>query len=213
MKMKSILLSAIVVLLAVAVGTTHAVPLFNGVDLSGWTYGSWAWEVENGVLRNTGVGDIGDWLRYETQLPSEEFSFEIRMRVVDHSNAYPRPRIYMVHEFYFGNEGFINQFEIYGSDLTNIQQVGNDSYDIGEWNVLRLEVDNQDQVSFYKNGILTHTATRIRSTSLNILIRPGDDWSAGHIEISSITYIPEPATLLLLALGTLALRKRKYYHF
>jgi len=28
-----------------------------------------------------------------------------------------------------------------------------------------------------------------------------------------VEYIPEPATLLLLALGTLALRKRKYYHF
>jgi len=191
---------------------SYGIPLFNGIDLSGWSSSEPGWEVENGILRNIDVGDGHNHLHYNTQLSSDEFSFEMRIRVVDCTNTYPRPRIYMDwegDEFYFGNEGFINQFGIYGNDLSNIMQVGDDSYNIGDWYVLRLEVDAHDHVTFFKNGILTHTATRIIQMPLDILIKPGDDWSAGHIEISSITYVPEPATLLLFGLGGLMLRRKE----
>lgn len=214
-------------LMALCVLTTtsaisYGVPLFNGLNLSGWTYHGSPWVVTRyATLANTGTGNANDWIEYNTQLPPDPFTFEIRMRVLDCTNTTPRPRIilvaknlpYEIHDvgrIYFGNEGFVNQFEIYGDDLTNINQVGDDHYAVGHWHVLRFEVDGRNQVSFFKDGMLTYTATRITESPLNIIIRPGDSWSAGHIEISSIEYVPEPATLLLLGLGAaVLLRKRR----
>lgn len=167
------------------------IDLFNGVDLSGWVYGETPWEVEGGILRNAGRGNDKDWIMYEKQLSSERFTLEIRLRVVDCTNDYPRVRIWLNSscKFYLGNEGFENRFRIYGSDLIDVNQISDDSYNIGDWYVLRLVVDDQNQVSFFKNGILTHTATRVRRSPLQLSIKPGDGWSAGHIEISSVKYI------------------------
>jgi len=117
--------------------------------------------------------------------------------------------IHDVGKIYFGNEGSVNQFEIYGDGLTNVNQVGDDHYDLGLWYTLRFEADGRNRVSFFKNDVLTHTAVRFTQSPLNIIIRPGDSWSAGHIEISSVEYIPEPATLLLLSLGGMALLRNR----
>ena len=190
-----------------------AAELFNGVDLDGWTYSAQPWIVEDGVLRNTGPGNDSDYLVYDTLLTSDPFMFEMRLRVMDCTNTYPRPRIKLGppehhHQIYFGNEGFTRQFEIYGSGLSGVTQVGNDSYNLRTWYTLRLEIDEYDNVLFYKNNLLTHTARRTTRSPMKIGIWAGDGWSQGHLQISSITYVPEPATLALLAVGGLALIRR-----
>ncbi|UCG47052.1 MAG: PEP-CTERM sorting domain-containing protein, partial [Phycisphaerales bacterium] len=197
-----------------------SVPLFSGTNLSGWTYHGSPWTVTRyQILKNTGLGNSNDWIEYNTQLAPDPFTLEIRMRVLDCTNTTPRPRVILVPEtvpyeiddvgkIYFGNEGFSNQFEIYGDELANVNQVGDDYYALRVWYTLRFEVDGRNQVSFFKDDVLTHTATRTAESPLNIVIRPGDSWSAGHIEISSIEYIPEPATLLLFCLPALAVLRR-----
>jgi len=208
-------------ILAITPEISYGVPLFNGMNLSGWTYHGSPWIVSRtGILQNTGIGNANDWIEYNTQLPPDPFTLEIRMRVLDCTNTTPRPRVILVAEtvpyeihdvgkIYFGNEGSVNQFEIYGDGLTNINQVGDDHYDIGTWYTLRFEADGRNRVSFFKNDVLTHTAVRFTQSPLNIIIRPGDAWSAGRIEISSVEYIPEPATLLLLSLGGMALLRNR----
>ncbi|MHC4743258.1 MAG: PEP-CTERM sorting domain-containing protein [Planctomycetota bacterium] len=208
-------------LLAMTPRVSYAIYLFDGTSLSGWTYYGVPWVVSRyRTLQNAGSGDSNDWIEYDTQLPPDPFTLEMRIRVLNCTNTTPRPRVILVPEtvpyeihdvgkIYFGNEGFTNQFEIYGDHLTNINQVGDDSYDLGVWYTLRFEVDGRNQVSFFKDDVLTHTATRTTVSPLNIVIRPGDSWSAGRIEISSIEYIPEPTTLLLLGLGALALSRRQ----
>ena len=166
------------------------IELFNGEDLSGWTCGETPWVVEDGALRNVGTGKGDDRIMYDRQLPGKCFALEIRLRVVRCANDYPRIRVQLVGSpgFYLGNESMKNQFGIYGIDLENIKQIGDDSYTFGDWYVLRTEVDENNKVLFYKDGVITHTATRVKEKPLKIVIQPGDGWSPGRIEISSIRY-------------------------
>jgi hypothetical protein len=171
-----------------------------------------SWIVQNGTIRNTGSGDDIDWLKFDEPLAADTFSLSIKLKVLDCSR-FPRPRIFLngqCGDFYFGNEGFLWQYEIYGSVLSNVRQVGDDSYVAGNWYDLKVMVDAQNQVSLFKDGVLTHTAIRTSSAPLQLVISGGDNWSPGHIEIASVEYaVPEPTTLLMLGLGVVMLRKRR----
>jgi hypothetical protein len=170
--------------------SARAENLFNGQNLSGWTFGESPWVVENGILKNTGAGNDGDLLHYSTQLPVEPFVFEIHMRMVSCTSQWPRLRIYFNgSDFFFGNEGSARQYEIYGNSMTNVvQTVVDDTYSLGVWYTLRLEVNSQNKVSFFRDGILTHTGVLTQRSPSDIVIKAGDNWSGGKIEISSITY-------------------------
>ncbi len=178
------------------------VDLFNGTDTSDWTCGGAAWSVSGGILRNT-RGYEQDWISYNTTLPSDSFAFEMRVRMVSGM----RLRTHMAFDsIYVGNEGGIRQFEVYGRDITGVAQVGDDSYVQGAWYTLRLEVSSTDRVQLFKNGVLTHTAARTGRLPSQITVVPGDHWSPGSVEISSIRYrlVPEPSALAVLGSGLLS---------
>ena len=185
---------AAVVVLALASGHVYATDLFNGVDLTGWTYSDGPWVVEGGVLNNTGPGNDSDYITYNQSLPSDQFSFDIRFRVTWYSNSYPRPRIHMIfNDFWIGNEGFVRHFEIYGGALANVTQLDDDAYNVGEWYDLHLEVYNPNRVVLFKNGRGTHSADRVHQSPIQLRISAGDNWIAGGIEVLSVQYYPEPA--------------------
>jgi len=175
------------------------IDLFNGVDLSGWTCEGASWTVAEGVLRNTG-GYEQDLIKYNTVLPPDQFALEMRVRIVSGM----RLRTHAAFDsIYMGNEGSIRQFEVYGRDITDVAQVGDDSYVLGQWYLLRLEVSATDRIELYKDNYLTHIATRTKRVPSQITIVPGDHYSPGQIEVSSIRYhiVPEPSGLLALVCG------------
>lgn len=94
--------------------------------------------------------------------------------------------------FYIGNEGFTRQFEVYGSDISNVQQVGDDSYVLGQWYTLRIEVGDDGKVALYKDNVLTHIAERTLARDVYVTMVPGDGWSAGHAQFSDIKIMPMP---------------------
>lgn len=188
------------------------IDLFNGHDLSGWTAGGTPWTVRNGTMVNT-QGYESDWIRYDTLLPSTELTFEMRFRMI--SGMRLRTHI-SFDNIYIGNEGSIRQIEVYGRNVANVSEVGDDSYNIAQWYTLQLVINPMNHIELYKDGILTHTATRMQQKPTQIVIVPGDHWSPGIVEISSIRYyaVPEPSSILTLlcgisCIGGMILRRRK----
>ena len=168
--------SSPVVLSQIQTVNDHYVELFNGVDLTGWQeVGTWV--VENGIVRNEGDGVDG--LLYEDILPDDTFIYEIRVRIQggkrfrspldDNSNVY------------IGNEGSIHQFEIYGNHVTNVNQVGDDTYVHGQWYDLRFEADGVN-LELYKDDVLTHTAIRTQTSYFRPRLQSGDPFSPGFIQ-------------------------------
>lgn len=164
----------------------NVIELFNGQDLSGFTVGGAnIWVVENGILKNTTATNEANTLRYSTNLPSLDFFLEMRVKIIEGT----RFRWYLEGDrFYAGNEGSIRQFEVYGSAISGTHQVGNDSYVLNQWYDLRIEVNLASQVSLYKNGVLTHTAQTTPLIDLHTVLKPGDSYSVGRIEVSEFRY-------------------------
>ncbi|MGE5610583.1 MAG: lectin-like protein [Bacillota bacterium] len=167
-------------------GQTAIVDLFNGSDLGNWN-GS-GWRVSQGRLVST-TGDTplswGPWLL------GKDYSISMRLRV----NQGMRPRVLLDGTgIYFGNEGSGRQFEVYGSYLSGIKQIGDDSYLPGTWYDLRLDVSGRD-VRFYKNGSLTHTAHLDKVLPVRVEMHQGDAWSPGQVDVASMSYtatLPDP---------------------
>lgn len=157
------------------------ISLFNGKDVSDWAVGRSQWSVSGGVLRNA-QGQDPDWIVSNTDLPEEEFTLEMRVKIVDGM----RFRVRFNPNFWLGNEGFQRQFEIYGGDLAEVERVSDQTYVTGQWYTLRLVVDAADYVWFYKNDVLTYTGRLQARRPSRVIISAGDGWSAGHIEISLI---------------------------
>lgn len=177
----------------------HWIDLFNGSDLSGWTNGGVPWTVQSGILTNT-QGYENDWIRYDTPLPSDDFMFEMRVRMVSGM----RLRTHMWFDgLYLGNEGFTRQFEVYGGNLTGVSQVADDGYVNDQWYTLRLVVTPAGTVQLYKDGTLTHTGSLTGRQPVGIVIVPGDHWSQGQVQISSVRYfqVPEPLSAITLLSG------------
>ncbi len=178
----------------------ETIDLFNGQNLDGFTvHGPVSWAVENGILKNTSPADAHSFLQYDTPLPSSDFVLETRVRIVNGM----RFRLHTAfNELYLGNEGFWSQFEVYGSHLFNVNEVGDDSYVLGQWYDLRLAVDRDGGVQLYKDGVLTHTASVLPLSNLQVALFAGDGWSTGMIEIESLQYVhPVPAPSSLTALS------------
>jgi hypothetical protein len=160
------------------------------------------WSVIEGILHNA-HGSDSDWIASTVDVPTIPFSFEIRVKIVDGK----RFRLFFDPNFWLGNEGDARQFEIYGKDLKDVRRVSDQSYQTGQWYTLRVIVDAEGQVSFFKNDVLSYTGTwsnhRLSNSpgvqSHKIKIAVGDGYSEGHIEISSIRLShqvlkPVPAT-------------------
>ena len=156
--------------------------LFNGRDLSGWTTHGASWSVTNGVLWNR-RGRETDFINTKVISPGAEFTFEMRVLV----RAGTRLRVFLGdNSFYFGNEGFTRWFQLYSDDLNQITKVSDDTYVVGRWYTMRVEVDADGHVALFRDGVLIHTAKRIRRRPLKITIQPGDGFSEGQIAISGI---------------------------
>jgi hypothetical protein len=190
--------------------TATTLQLYNGNDLNGFTvHGPATWSGAGGILQNTSIADDQSYLTYDTPLPSDSFFLQVQVAVLEGM----RFRLHEVFDqLYIGNEGFIPQFEIYGSQLTNSQQLADDSYVPDVFYTLRLEKDADGAVRLYQDGVLTHTGEVGTLPDLNITILAGDGFSPGMIQITSLIYgtpVPEPAAVVLAALGGLALLARR----
>ncbi|HEY4310321.1 MAG TPA: hypothetical protein VGN12_12795 [Pirellulales bacterium] len=180
--------------------------LYDGTDLNGFTvHGPATWSGAGGILQNTDTADAESYLTYDTPLSSDSFFLQVQVTVLEGM----RFRLHGVFDqLYIGNEGFIRQFEMYGSQLTNSQQVSDDSYLTDVSYTLRLEKDADGDVRLYQDGVLTHTGDVGALPDLNITILAGDDFSPGKIQITSLTYgslVPEPSAVAPAALGGLIL--------
>jgi hypothetical protein len=210
---------AAALLLTVSASAKAESVLFDGTSLNDWTQGSYPWGVAGGYAYN-GQGNDLDWIMYNQTFPGTgAYSITVNLDVTSCSNADPRPRIHLNGDnFYFGNEGFEFQYEIYGSYLSDVKQVGNDAYALNEWTTLQLDVDANGNVSLYNDGVLTHTAVLNTRAPIQIAINPGDNWSNDKILLSSVTYtaspllVPLPAAVwsglsILGLVGCLSLRR------
>jgi hypothetical protein len=166
------------------------VSLFSGSDWNGWTFDKSSWVVENGILKNITPGTDNNFLKWNTPFPVEPFTFEIRMRVVDCSNEFPRLRIFLSADksLYMGNEGFAYKYGIYGDALTKVRQVGESAYSLKQWHTLRLTVDEKNNVSFFMDGAMACTGVLTKRNDFDVILNAGDGWSSGHVEIASMTY-------------------------
>jgi hypothetical protein len=191
-----LLLALIVSAVLVSPARALDLELFNGMDLTGWTVvGPVGWTVEDGVIRNTGPANDGNSLRLDGSLAASDFSLEMLVRI----QTGTRMRTFLdPNGVYFGNEGSIRQFEIYGNGLTSVTQTNGDLYETGDWYLLRVDVDATNRMRFYQNNVETHEATVTSLPALQIDIRPGDNFSSGMIEIGRVRYrspIPAPPVI------------------
>jgi hypothetical protein len=205
MRRSSLLLCAWALLLFQGNTLASTLQLYDGTDLNGFTvHGPATWSGVGGILQNTDTANAESYLTYDTPLPSDSFFLQVQVTVLEGM----RFRLHGVFDqLYIGNEGFIRQFEMYGSQLTNSQQVSDDSYLTDVSYTLRLEKDADGEVRLYQDGVLTHTGEVGALPALDITILAGDDFSPGKIQITSLTYgslVPEPATVVPAALGGLA---------
>lgn len=159
------------------------VPLFDGATLAGWKTSGGPWQVADGILRNA-KGRDEDWIESTNSLPAGEFAVEARLKIA----AGQRLRILLTegNSFYVGNEGSIHQIELYGKELSEVQQLVDDSYTHNTWYTYRLEIDEQSRVRLFRDGVLTHTARWSRAQRQRLCIVPGDGFSDGRIEIASL---------------------------
>ncbi len=197
-------LAMAVVMLCAEQARTEVIDLFNGQDLSGFTvHGAAEWAVEGGVLFNVQTAaDDSNYLAYDDPLRGSNFILSTRVRTTEGM----RFRLLLDSgDLYIGNEGYIRQLEVYGNKLSDVVQVADDSYELNEWCDLKLKVDEFGSVELFKNDVLTHTGTVEPLGDLAIRIHPGDSWSPGKIEMTSLQYepIPEPSTIVLLLTGAL----------
>ena len=207
-------LLAALALVTVTVSRANALALYDGTNLNGWApSGGSAWSVQNGYIVNDGFAPDAA-LAYNTTLGGSSFTLSIDVNVLNFSGPYPRPRFELTSQFgqfYFGNEGYTDQYQVYGSDLSSYNQITSPAYYPDSFNFLTLVADG-DNLSFYINGTLSATATRSSISPLNLTITPGDGYSSGELAISSVDYTPEPAcasgTAAVLALGLLRRRIR-----
>jgi hypothetical protein len=135
--------------------------------------------------------------------------------VVNTGSSFPRPRIHFsstLGQFYIGNEGFIDQYGIFGSDVTNPAQVSSPLYTPGQYDTLSF-VANGSSLSLTLDGTLIETATRTSIRPLNVEIVPGDGFSQDTMSITAIglTAVPEPASFSVIAtsVALLLVRRRK----
>jgi hypothetical protein len=193
---------ALVVVGAASNTTAAPIQLYDGASLAGFTvHGPVSWSGAGGLLQNLSTADDHSFLTYDTPLPSDSFYLEARVSVLEGI----RFRLHEVFDqLYVGNEGFIRQFEVYGNQLTNSNQVADDFYDPNVFYTLRLEKDSDGQVRLFQDGVLTHTGIVGSLPPLAITILAGDGFSPGRIQISSLIYgspVPEPATIALGMMG------------
>jgi hypothetical protein len=218
--MKSLAQSALILLfLVVACARSDAADIFNKTDLTGFTQvGNMTWSVNGGVLSNDTPGNGNAWLSYNPTLDGYGFAFSITEKVAVNTGAsFPRPRIHFTSTFfqlYIGNEGFIDQYGIFGSDVTNALFVNSPVYTPGQYDTLTF-VASGSSLSLYLDNTLIETATRTIVRPVNIAVVPGDGFSQDTMSITSMDLIavPEPASFSIVAMtGVLLLARPRSRH-
>jgi len=214
--MKSLTQSALIVfILAIAAAQSSAAYIFDKTDLAGFTeVGNMTWSVNGGILSNNTPGNGNSWLKYNPTEDGYAFAFSITEKVaVDTGASFPRPRIHFSSTFfqlYIGNEGYIDQYGIFGSDVTNALFVNSPVYTPGQYDNLTF-VASGSSLSLYLDNTLIETATRTIVRPVNIAIVPGDGYSQDTMSIASVDLVaaPEPGSVSVVALCSAALLVRR----